>query len=131
MDLDVDDVVGFVILERQYSRGRDSKYAIIVDLEWHVKDKIACNLGKELSKEIPIQVEKKYYALFNATLGTNERHCDEVTHVEDVVANEGTTEDVFFMKVRIPSNLINLYVDHYECLLDFLSFMFVLWFPFC
>jgi hypothetical protein len=31
VDLDVDDVVGFVILERRYSRGRDSKYAKIVD----------------------------------------------------------------------------------------------------
>jgi len=102
VDLDVDDVVGFVILERQYSRGRDSKYAKIVDLEWHVKDKIACNVGKELSKEIPIQVEKRYYALFNATLGTNERHCDEVAHVEDVVANEGTTEDFFFYEGKDP-----------------------------
>jgi hypothetical protein len=88
-----------------------------------VKDKIACNIGKELSKEIPIQVEKRYYALFNAILGTNERHCDEVTGVEDVVANEGTTEDVFVRKVRIPSNLINLDFDHYGCLLDFLNFM--------
>jgi hypothetical protein len=58
VDLDVDDVVGFVIIEPQYSRGWDSKYAKIVDLYWHVKDKIACNIGKELSKEIPIQVEK-------------------------------------------------------------------------
>jgi hypothetical protein len=112
VDLDVDDVVGFVILERRYSRGQDSKYAKIVDLEWHVKDKIDCNIGKELSKEIPIQVEKRYYALFNAILGTNERHCDEVTHVEDVAANEGTTEDVFVTKVKIPSNLINLDFDH-------------------
>jgi hypothetical protein len=53
-DQEVDEVVGWVIPDPRHSRGRDSKYAKIVDLYWHVKEIIACNMGREEANPIPV-----------------------------------------------------------------------------
>jgi hypothetical protein len=106
----VDDWVGGVIPNLGHSKGRDPKYAKIVDLYWHVKEMIAYNIGKQevnhVIKKLK-QMESKYDAFTNVILTGDEKENGE----EDNVQKETPYVTVVEMEVGTTSNPINLDIE--------------------